>query len=103
MPSTAQHEATIPVEVFVVHSDANGVFHKTIHMAQRCVQNNSVAEVNAMPCVDTVLRHSRLVPLIETDVSPMLFASRLDESPCLSHIYLATFTWNLVRTRDIQT
>jgi hypothetical protein len=28
MPSMAQHEATIPVEVFVVQSDANGLFFK---------------------------------------------------------------------------
>jgi hypothetical protein len=56
-----------------------------------------------MPCVDTVLRHCRLVHLIEMDVSPMLFASRLNGSPCLAHIYLATLTWNSVHARDIQT
>jgi hypothetical protein len=39
MPSAAQHEATIPVEVFVVQFDANGLFHKTIHTARRSVQN----------------------------------------------------------------
>jgi hypothetical protein len=48
--SMAQHEATIPVEVFVVQSDANGLFHKTIHIARCSVQNDGVAEVNAMPC-----------------------------------------------------
>jgi hypothetical protein len=37
MPSMAQHETTIPVEVFVVQSDANGLFHNTIHIAQRSV------------------------------------------------------------------
>jgi hypothetical protein len=47
-----------------------------------------------MPCVDTVLHHGRLVRLIETDVSPMFVASRLDVSPCLAHVYLATLTWN---------
>jgi hypothetical protein len=56
MPSIAQHEAIIPVEVLVVQSDANGVFHKTIHVAQRSVQNDGVAEVDAMPCLDTVPR-----------------------------------------------
>jgi hypothetical protein len=57
-----------------------------------------------MQCpVDTVLRHRRLIWLIKIDVSPMFLASRLDGSPCLAHIYLATFTWNLVHTRDIQT
>jgi hypothetical protein len=56
-----------------------------------------------MPCVDTVLCHHRLVQLIETDVSPMFFASRLDGSPCLAHVYLATLTWNSVHARDIQT
>jgi hypothetical protein len=56
MPNAAQHETTIPVEFFVVQSDANGPFHKTIHMARRSVQNYGVAEVDAMPCVDTVLR-----------------------------------------------
>jgi hypothetical protein len=60
--------------------------------------------LKSMQCrVDTVLRHRRLVHLIETDVSPMLFASRLDGSPCLAHIYLATLTWNSVHARDIQT
>jgi hypothetical protein len=103
MPSTAQHEATIPIEVLVVQSDANGLFHKTIHTARRSVQNDGVAEVDAMPCVDTVLCHGRLVWLIEMDVSPMFVASRLDVSPCLAHVYLATLTWNSVHARDIQT
>jgi hypothetical protein len=44
MPSTAQHEATIPVEVFV-QSDANSLFHKTIHIARCSVRNDGVAEV----------------------------------------------------------
>jgi hypothetical protein len=52
--------------------------HKMIHVAQRSVQNNGVAEVDAMPCVDTVLHHRRIVRLIETDV---FFASRLNGSP----------------------
>jgi hypothetical protein len=39
----AQHEATIPVEVLVVQYDANGLFHKTIHIARRSVQNDGVA------------------------------------------------------------
>jgi hypothetical protein len=92
MPSTAQHEATIPVEVLVVQSDANGLFHKMIHIAQRSVQNSGVAEVDAMPCVDTVLHHRRIVQLIETDVSSMFFASSLDGSlfvprlPCHIHM-----------------
>jgi hypothetical protein len=50
MPSMAQHKATIPVEVLVVQSDANGLFHKTIHIAQRSVQKDDVAEVDAMLC-----------------------------------------------------
>jgi hypothetical protein len=55
MPSTAQHEATIPVEVLVIQSDANGLFHKTIHVAQCSVQNDGVAEVDAMPCNTIIL------------------------------------------------
>jgi hypothetical protein len=46
----AQHEATIPVQALVVQSDANGLFHKMIHRARRYVQNDGVAEVDAMPC-----------------------------------------------------
>jgi hypothetical protein len=103
MPSMAQHEATIPVEVFVVQSDANGLFQKTIHIAQPSVQNNGVAEVDSVPCIDTVLCHCRLIQLIEADVSPMFLASRLDGSPCLAHVYLATFAWNSVHAKDIQT
>jgi hypothetical protein len=76
-------------EVLVVQSDANGLFHKTIHIALRFVQNGDVAEVDAMSCVDTVLRLHRLVRLIETDVSPMFLATRLNGSPCLAHVYLA--------------
>jgi hypothetical protein len=91
MSSTAQHEATIPVEVFVVQSDANGIFHKTIRIARCSVQNDGVVEVVAMPCVDTV------------DVSPMFLAFCLNGSPCLAHVNLATFMWNLVNARDIQT
>jgi hypothetical protein len=75
MPSMAQHEAIIPVEVFVVQSDANGVFRKTILIAQCSVQNDSVAEVDAMLC------HHRLIRLTEMDVSPMFIASSLDGSP----------------------
>jgi hypothetical protein len=71
MPSMAQHEAIIPVEVFVVQSDPNGLFHKTIHIARCFVQNDGVTEVDAFLCVDNVLYHSRLIRLIETDVSPM--------------------------------
>jgi hypothetical protein len=63
MPSTAQHEAIIPVEVLVVQSDANGLFQKTIHVAQRSVQNDGVAEVDAMPCVDTVPRQPQTYPV----------------------------------------
>jgi hypothetical protein len=50
MPSTAQHATTIPVEVFVVQSDANGFFHNTIHTARHSIQNYGVAEVDAMLC-----------------------------------------------------
>jgi hypothetical protein len=103
MSSTAQQETTIPVEVFVVQSDSNGLFYKMIHIAQHSVQNDFAAEDNAVPCVDTVLRYSRLMRLIKMDVSPMSLASCLDGSPCLAHVYPATFTWNSVHTRDIQT
>jgi hypothetical protein len=48
MPCTAQHVTTIPVEVFVVLSDANGLFHRAIHIARCSVQNDGVAEVDAM-------------------------------------------------------
>jgi hypothetical protein len=82
----AQHEATIPVDVSVVQSDTNGLFHKTIHIARFSVQNDGFAEVDTMLCVDTVLRHRRLVRLIETDVPPLFFAFRLDGSPCLAHV-----------------
>jgi hypothetical protein len=50
MSSTAQHDVTIPVEIFVVQSHANGLFHKMIHIARRFVQNDGVAEADAMPC-----------------------------------------------------
>jgi hypothetical protein len=69
MPSTAQHEVTIPVEVLVVQSDANGLFQKTVYIARLSVQNDGVAEVDTMSCV--VFHHRRLVRLIETDVSPV--------------------------------
>jgi hypothetical protein len=62
MPSTAQREATVSVEVFVVQS---------IHIAQRPVQNDGAAEVDAMPCIDTVLRHRKLIRLFETDMCPL--------------------------------
>jgi hypothetical protein len=55
MPSTAQHEATIPVEVLVVYSDTNGFLRKTVHIARRPVQNIGAAEISVMPCIDTVL------------------------------------------------
>jgi hypothetical protein len=42
----AQHEATIPVDVLVVQSDANCLFHKS-HTARCSVQNLGVAEVDA--------------------------------------------------------
>jgi hypothetical protein len=59
--------------------------------------------LKSMQCrVDTVLRHRRLIWLIETDVSSMFLASSLDESPCFAHVYLATFIRNLVHARDIQ-
>jgi hypothetical protein len=74
-----------------------------VHIARCSVQNDGVAEVDVVPCVDTVLRHRRLMWLIEMDVSPMFLASRLNGSPCLAHVHLATFTWNLVHARDIQT
>jgi hypothetical protein len=61
MPSMAQLEATISVEVFVVQSDANGLFLKMVHIARCSVQNDGVAEVDAVPCVDTVLCHRRLI------------------------------------------
>jgi hypothetical protein len=54
-----------------------------------------------MRCVDTLLRHCRLIQLIKTDVSPLFLASRLDGCPCLAHVYLATFTWYLLHARDI--
>jgi hypothetical protein len=99
----AQHEATIPAEVLVVQSDANGIFHKTVHIAQRSVQNHGVAGVDAMPSVDAVLRHRRLSRLNGMNVSPVFFVSSLNGSPCLVHVYLATFTWNPVHARNIQT
>jgi hypothetical protein len=43
--SAAQHEATVPVEVLVVQSDASGLFHKTVHIARRSALNGGVAEV----------------------------------------------------------
>jgi hypothetical protein len=43
--STSQHEATIPLEVLVVQSDASGLFHKTVHIARRSAINGGVAEV----------------------------------------------------------
>jgi hypothetical protein len=90
--STAGHH---PCWRFVVQSDANGLFHKTVHIARRSVQNDGVAEVDTMPCVDTVFRHRILIRL-------MFLASSIDGSPCLVHVYLATFTRNSVHARDIQ-
>jgi hypothetical protein len=43
MPSTAQHEATVSVEVYVVQMDTNGLLHKTVHTARHPVQNNGAA------------------------------------------------------------
>jgi hypothetical protein len=103
MRSTAQHVATVSIEVFVVQSATNGFLHKTVHIARHLVQDDGAAEVGAMRCIDTVLCHHRLIWLFDTYVSPVIFASSLDGSCCLTHIYLATFTWNSVHARDIQT
>jgi hypothetical protein len=35
-----------------------------IHITRRSVQNDGIAEVDAMSCVDTVLHHHRLIRLI---------------------------------------
>jgi hypothetical protein len=64
MPSTAQHEATISIEVYVIQVDTNGFLHKTVHIAQRPVQNDGAAEVDAMPCID--IMHSSTIVLDRT-------------------------------------
>jgi hypothetical protein len=57
MPSTAQYEGTVSIDVYVIQADTNGFLQKTVHKVRHPAQNDGAAEVDAMPCVDTVLRH----------------------------------------------
>jgi hypothetical protein len=42
-----------------VQSDANGLFHKTIHIARRSVQDDGVAEVGAQAESSRIRRNRR--------------------------------------------
>jgi hypothetical protein len=55
MPSTAQHEATVSIEVYVVQADTNVFLHKMVHIARSPVQNDGAAEVDVMPFLPTGL------------------------------------------------
>jgi hypothetical protein len=67
------------------------------------VKHGGTAEVYAMPFVDAVLQHHRVLRLLKIYVPHMLVMSSLNRSPSLSYVYFTTFTWKLVHTRDLQT
>jgi hypothetical protein len=52
---------------------------------------------------DAVFCHHRLLWVVKTYVSHMLFAFSLNGSACLSDIHPITFTVDIVQTRDFQT
>jgi hypothetical protein len=78
VPDPAQCEATVPVEVFIVHPYLDCLLDEAFHVPWCAVQHRDDVEVSLVPCVDTGFRHRRFLRLIETCLTCSLYLASID-------------------------
>jgi hypothetical protein len=80
LPWPTQEEAILPVNVVGLELNLYRFLNDSIHASRLLGQNTGVVHLDTMAQVNAGFSHSRLLGMVETDVSVMLFNSHLNRT-----------------------